>query len=267
MKSSNSVFKRARPAFGTILQIELDTDDSAIFEEAFAKAEELEQCFSKFRGTSDLSRLNSAPIAVEIEVPQAFAEVLSLALDLFTISGGGFNPYSSGSGHVQVRNEEGRWFAKKNEPCSLDLSGIAKGYAVDKICELITERRPHSSGVVNAGGDLRFINTAEREVMVRGTSSAAKLRRLYVTQDGVATSSFSESRGNPLSTTVYPLAPRADLDESCSVTVMASNCALADALTKAVWFGNTETTRTCVKDYKAQVLILDAEGNLREQYT
>ena len=56
----------------------------------------------------------------------------------------------------------------------VDLSGIAKGYAVDRALELLSEREP-AQGCVNAGGDLGMCG------------SEAAYVRLDVPMDGQAT--------------------------------------------------------------------------------
>ena len=264
MKSSKSAskYKRARPVFGTLLSVELESEQDAneIITRAFARAEALEQIFSKFRPDSDLMRFNSTLAKREVEISAPLAEVLQLALELFSTTRGGFNPFVGEPNEVDLMRMNNRWFARKAQPCELDLSGIAKGYAVDQICEMIQAELPGASGSVNAGGDLRFINVSRREINLRSAANPSSLRKIVVSHESVATSSFSECRGNPLSSTNYTQSPRSGLDESCSVTVMAEDCAIADALTKAVWFSEEGVVPECVKLYGAHALIFDGQG-------
>lgn len=269
MKSSSNEYKRARPAFGTVLRLETTSSESAervesALSAAFALAEELESKFSKFRAGSELRSFNSAPCGVELKISSEFAEVLLLANQIFKESCGAFNPYISSPGELEVSQRNRDWFARKLSPCSLDLSGIAKGYCVDRLSEFLEDQLPSSSGVVNAGGDLRFFNTENRQTAVRLANQSFRLLR--VDQDGVATSSFAECLANPLSTTVYSQSPRPGLEESDSVTVVAPDCALADALTKAGWFANEDSLRQCVRHFHAQVLVFDKFGKERCRY-
>lgn len=269
MKSSNTAYKRARPAFGTFLSVNLNSDANSVRVESvlhrtFSLAESLEKVFSKFRSDSDVSRVNEA--RDEIAVSEDFVQLFSEALKIYEESGGGFTPFMGGEEALTLFARDGQWFARRHGGCRVDLSGIAKGYCVDRLGEFLHAELPEASGVVNAGGDLRFFNSPERRTAVRSARDPSRLRLLRVEKNGVATSSFSESRDNPFSTTVYPRAPRAGLDDSFSVTAIAGHCAVADALTKVGWFADEEKLAHCAHLFQAQVLIFDGEGEEVARY-
>src|SRR5262249_37800440 len=116
--------------------------DPAVVNDVFELASGLEARFSKFDPDSEVSRFNRGQCD---SFSSEFEELLSFACSLERLSGGAFTPFFDGQ---------------------LDLSGVAKGYIVDKVCDFLREHLPDASGSVNAGGDVRFFNSAKRELGV-----------------------------------------------------------------------------------------------------
>ena len=76
----------------TVISISLyDTQDEAILDGAFALCEEYEQLFSRTISTSDVYRINHSDGA-PVEVSDATAELLCIALEYARLSGGAFDP-------------------------------------------------------------------------------------------------------------------------------------------------------------------------------
>ena len=65
---------------------------------------------------------------------------------------------------------------------------------------------------------------------------------------------------NEQSSTVYGKPVRAGLSPWHSVTVLADDCATADALTKIGLFATPAVTQKCASVFGAQVIIFDAAG-------
>lgn len=240
MTASRIVCNRSRPLLGTFFNIRLESEDPSESENdlhhwvnaAFAEADRLESIFSPFKGTRP-------------ETPE-FSMLWQMALTVSEISGGAFTPLTP-ENHT-------------------DLRGIAKGYIVDQVAQLLRAQGSHH-GVVNAGGDMAFFNRAERLTDLRlGPVDKPVIRRLSLPADCVASSSPSVSQANPNSSTQYYLPLRPNLNHSCTATVIASSCAIADALTKAALFGEPARIRDCANRFNAQILLFDAEGELIESY-
>jgi len=261
MNFSKPEVRRARPALGTILRLHLWDDDASLLgsvsDEAFARAEALEKIFSKFRADSDLSRVNQTPIGRETRVTPEFRGALILALEVWRTSKGAFTPFNGGSiswtRSPVVVTRDG---VLKISECTLDLSGIAKGFIVDELADLIRDRLPTASAVIDAGGDLRFVNCSERPAHVRLASQ--KLRALQLSRDSVATSALTEWLHDPQSSTVYHEPPVHSADYT--VSAVADTCAVADALTKVGWFAPVETRLACAKHFGAEILVMSANG-------
>lgn len=120
---------------------------------------------SPWRANSDISRFNaSAPGGMA--VPEALAEVAGAALDLAARSGGAFDPTVGPSvarwGFGPIHGADADWrvmaaepgVLSKSAPATLDLCGIAKGWALDRMAGLL-EAAGQGDYLIDLGGELR----------------------------------------------------------------------------------------------------------------
>ena len=165
--------RRAFRAMGTDIEllVEAEAADDALTAAA-AEFERLEALLSRFRETSELTRLNTHG---SIDAGPDLRRVIELALDGRRRSGGRFDPtvhdavVSAGydrtfsdvtpdadrpagparpaGGDVQI--EEGRIILAPG--VRIDLGGIGKGYAAERAAEVLATAGPC---LVNAGGDI-----------------------------------------------------------------------------------------------------------------
>jgi thiamine biosynthesis lipoprotein len=128
-------------------------------------------------------------------------------------------------------------------PLTLDLGGIAKGYAVDRAVAVL-RRAGVRRGVVNAGGDLRVFGDVAVPVQVRHPAKPGVFFALGGLCDGaLATSALTYSarrwRGRDVGALVDPRTGMA-CGHGVSITVWARSAWLADGLTKVVASSLTE---------------------------
>ncbi len=240
MSGTSSKIIRARPHLGTVVRIEVAGADHAFLTNAFNELARLEKIFNFYDPKSALSQLNhftlnNAGISAILGVRNPeLNELLTLSEEVASLSQGYFNP-----------RREGR----------IDLSGIAKGYIVDKTVEWMLSHAPNSiSGCVNAGGDLRFFARRPREVLLRlGTSSNAVSRRLKLCHECVATSAPYAYNDR----VYYQGARRAH-----AAVVQARSATIADALTKVALFAPQEIVRRCCDKMSAIAMLFDNRGEL-----
>jgi thiamine biosynthesis lipoprotein len=126
---------------------------------------------------------------------------------------------------------------RKLAPGWIDLGGIAKGYAVDRAVDALRSEGI-AAGCVNAGGDLRVFGDMPFPVAIRAPHAPGlAASNLMLSDEALATSgSYFSSRsheGRQVSALVDARDGR-PLVATCSASVRAPNCALADALTKVV---------------------------------
>jgi thiamine biosynthesis lipoprotein len=257
--AASEAHRRVRPLLGTLVELTVRGLSSAALElavsEAFAEIAEVHRLMSFHEADSELSRLNREAATRAFRVDRRTWEVLRLAREVAAASRGAFDPtiaptlvrwgflpapaapapQESAAGWKAVRFLPGRRI-RFLRPLWLDLGGIAKGYAVDRACEVL---RAHGvrDFVVNAGGDLRVGETPET-VYVRDPAAPGALRPLAIVREAaVATSAAYFARRRRRGGVVHPLvtpATRRPTLLASSVSVVAPNCATADALTKVV---------------------------------
>lgn len=245
--------------------------------------------FSLYRSDSELCRLNALePLNAMTVSPEMFS-LLSLCdgiargsdylFDL-TVGGAlvaqGLRPGTARAGHWQdVVLDRSKQSVHFTRPLTLDLGGIAKGFAVD--CAVEAALNEGATGVlIDAGGDMRasgaLAHPLRVPVRVRDPRNAQRsLPLMHLENAALATSGGSAAVRTALDgeQQVPTLDPRrASCSHSCrqsvaarfaneSVSVTAARCAVADALTKVVQLsGNAQ--HPLLARFNAQAIRIDA---------
>ena len=250
--------RRCRPLLGTFVEIEATarTESLALegVEAAFGAVSRVQRLMSFHDEASDVARLNANAAERDVEIDPWTFEVLRAAVDLHARSRGAVDvsvaPLLQRWGFLPAFGDETRPAAVDQSAIELrpghrvrfrravriDLGGIAKGFAVDRAIDALRGAGVASASV-NAGGDLRVFGVAST-VHVRHPRMPGRMLPLLRIDDGaVATSAsyFSKRRcnGRWVSPLVDPQRGRSCATTS-SVTVHASSCLAADALTKVL---------------------------------
>jgi len=144
----------------------------------------------------------------------------------------------------------------------IDLGGIAKGFAVDRAVEALKRMRV-SSGVVNAGGDLRVFGLKSEVIHLRHPvepmrpAGAIKLRERALATSGIY---FTQKRrGNAVVSSLINGRTCRSARKAISVSVAASACMMADALTK-IAVVLREKSAPLLAQYHADALLLERDG-------
>ncbi len=243
------MLRRAQPWLGTLvtIQVEATGDERATLramDAAFAVVAQVHALMSAHRADSDLARLAHARAGEPLLLDPHTVAVLRLAQHWRCASRGAFDPElaarrlartgrrpgiaaaQEGPGRLAgLRVLDERTVVSDAGPLPLDLGGIAKGYAVDEAVELL-QAVGLPCGLVNAGGDLRAFGTRAWNIQVQHPAVSARTRRLARLQSGaIATSSGAVHNADLVATR-----RRTYAWQTC--TVLARDCATADALTK-----------------------------------
>jgi thiamine biosynthesis lipoprotein len=226
---------------------------------------------SPWKPDSDLMRLNRAPVDAWVELPAEILEVLARALEINRLSDGAFDPgvgdlvdawgfgpvrASPDAASIRTARDQSRspcWQrleldpnadrARKLAPVQLDLCGIAKGYAVDRMAAVL-----QGHGVKHAlaalDGELRALGTQAdgQPWPVALESPEAGLRAVHgvieLADLAVATSGdyrrFFEVGGKRLAHTMDGRRAGPVNNDVASVTVLAPHCMDADAWATAL---------------------------------
>jgi len=273
--------RRARPLLGTYVEIGLRSGNAAVFEAAFGRIAHVQERMSAHSAESDLAKIAHAAHRGWVAVDAATAEVIRLSLQWAEASNGAFDPVRAGVELVhagrrpwfmnELPDRAATWRDLKTDgllvraarPLALDLGGVAKGYAVDLAAEVIAA--DGGSGVVNAGGDLRFIGDEIRTAFVKKPDVQGELFELReIPYPALATTGnyiFSEDGGN---LDLIDSSGRERVSSGISITVLGASCMLADALTKVVLNLPNDRAGVLLEIYDCSALILESGGRFRE---
>lgn len=245
--------RRARVLLGTLVEIDASGPADALapaLEAALAAVARVHRLMSFHEPASDVARINAAPAGVGVEVDPDTYRLLRRAVEIGELSGGafeiaiagvlvadGFLPHPSAGAPALDAGASFRdldldhpnrvsWRRKG----SIDLGGIAKGFAVDLAVDAL---RAHGavSGVVNAGGDLRCFG-APRPIQVRHPFGPAVRLELGLLRDAaLATSAPAIGAPAGCDPLVDPRTGRR-IEWQLGISVVAGECVVADAFTK-----------------------------------
>lgn len=268
------MIRRTRTALGTFVEISASGDEAEnAIEEAFKTIQTIEEKTSFYLPDSDVSRINTLEVETPLKIDQHTYTVLLYALELSALSKGLFDitigstlveenflPSSSlqselsSSWHdIDLQREN---HLSLRQPVCIDLGGIAKGYAVDNAIEAMSLYKVNSA-CVNAGGDLRVFGTEQTPLLLRHPvyPSETVSTESFLNNNAAATSAGYYSRSvNGLLPIVDPYKHTCIEDES-SITIIAQECMIADALTKVVML-SADSVLPLLHHYGARALIL-----------
>jgi len=261
-------------AMGTTVELFVEAEEaSAELEAAEAEFERLEQVMSRFRPTSELSRLNGAG---ELDASADLADVVKCALDAKASTRGRFDatvhdalvaagydrtfdhlpadapaacePARCGGG-VAVEGTR----IMLDPGTRLDLGGIGKGYAAERVATLLSLAGPC---LVSAGGDI-----AVRSVPSTGTWPVAVSDELTLglTRGGLATSGAERRRwrrnGVEHHHLIDPATGRPAASDLLRVTAIGSDAVEAEVLATSIFIGGLE--EALAADAPAVLLTVD----------
>lgn len=197
---------------------------------AFERAARIHGAMSRQEPDSDLVRIAALRPGEATDIGAETTEVLALALALAEDSGGLFDPVVPGP--VQPGADwrdimlapDGRVSLRR--PLLLSLDGLAKGWAADRLLRILREEGA-TEAIVDAGGDLALDCLTPQPVGVRDPAMPGRMALTLAVQAGGIASSGAYGGISGL----WDLDRRA-VSRSRPVTVVALDCATADAATK-----------------------------------
>ncbi|MFC7339154.1 FAD:protein FMN transferase [Haloferula chungangensis] len=211
-------------AMGCAWSLAYEGDASADVRRVVAEELELwEQVMSQWRKDSDLSRFNRGEAA-----SAELLRVIALAQTMKVASGSAFDYELLEQVHASGFGPEGK---------GVDLSGIGKGFAVDRVGERLRSLGVHRF-VFELGGEV-LAGDGEWKLAIESPLIDGNAEILTVTNRAVATSGnyqqFRETGNGLASHLIDPETGSPVLRPRCSVTVLADDCATADAWATALF--------------------------------
>ena len=300
--ASGGIYKDTRVIMGTYITITA-AGDGLTEEQArkainagFAQISRVDELMSTYKPQSQLSEVNRQagvrPVKVDPEVIEDTAQALNTA----RVTDGAFDPtigplvraWKIGSKdarvpsqaeidaarslvdyrQVEVNKKEGTVFLKR-KGMSLDLGGVAKGYASDRAVEAM-KRVGIKGGIVACAGDIKAFGTRpdgkawgvgiqhprEKDAILTrvelkdaAISTSGDYERFFI-KDGVRYHHILDPR------TGYPARGL------ISVTVIAKQSWMADSMTKMFVMGPEKARAFAAAHPEVEALIVDSEGNI-----
>jgi thiamine biosynthesis lipoprotein len=256
-----------RPALGTFVEIQLighcsDREFVVVAKKAFSAIDKVGELMSFHSAQSDLTRLNQAPLSKWVRIHPWTARVLRQSLSFQKVSQGFFNiaiadvlvskgllPGKKSRTSHRYINQAPAFEVRKNQARRLlsvrvDLGGIAKGFAVDRAVDSL-RKNFDGSGVINAGGDLRAFGKKASSVHIRSRKNGFSGQVLRIRESAIATSDSGPDKVNSKGKTLRP---------GKTVSVIASDCMTADALTKIALIAKGALVNSCLERYEARLV-------------
>lgn len=247
-------------------------DDDGIEGLVLGCLKEVDGSLSAFNEESCLARINRG----ESDEPDSLlTECLGLGLRVAEATGGVFDPtvgavvsrygfggnagsetedLSQAVGWQKLSIEDGK-LVKENEEIQIDLSAIAKGFAVDRVGEAL-EAAGIENYLVEIGGEIRCKGSSpSAEEWTIGISrperdARGSLLTLQTTNTSMATSgnyrNFREVDGGVIGHIMDPRTLKPGTSQTISATVVAEDCATADAWATALMVMSPDESMTAV---------------------
>lgn len=263
------------------------------------RLDRINRLMSTFDPDSELSRFNHYQGTDWFQISQETAEVIALSLEISRLTGGAFDisvgplvelwGFGADKRHRAVPDQvqiESRlaWIGYdklelRQEPPAIrksvaqlriDLSAIAKGYAVDQLAALIRQRGVDNY-LVEVGGELQLAGHRQdgepwRIAVEKPLEDRREVEKvLALTGTALATSgnyrNFYVEKGQRYAHTIDPRLGRPIRHRLASATVLDPSCARADALATALMVLGEERGRALVEGNRiaAYFLIHDKE--------
>ncbi len=264
--------KRTKFLMGTIVEITAvgnENDCQQAIGLAFDEIKRIDKLMNVYDGESEISQINEAAGKSSISVSADTLEVIERSLKYAQLTDGALDVSVSpimelwgfGSDSNQVPSDEelaeklslvdyrkitvdsGNSAVKLESPgMKIDVSGIAKGYAVDRAAQVMKDSGIRSV-LVNAGGDIYAMGSPPKReswnIGIRHPRNSADLLGVVKLEDkAVATSgdyeNFFRADGKRYCHIMNPRTGR-PVSGIMSVTIVADNTADVDALATAVF--------------------------------
>jgi thiamine biosynthesis lipoprotein len=245
----------------TIIADQLPPDDlEQQIEQLLSK---VDNSMSTYKKDSEISQFNRLSVGKTMTISNEFLEVVKISQKIWQLSNGAFDPtigplvdlwgFGPGDRHDSIPSSHAIAQTKakigfdsvileennlsKTKPVALDLSAVAKGYAVDRVADLL-EMLALPDYLVEIGGEIRVSGfnadgIAWRIAMEQPQLFAEVDQVIAITDIAVATSgdyrNYFERDGVRYSHTIDPKTGMPIDHNLASVTVLSESCAVADA--------------------------------------
>ena len=259
--------------FGTYYNIKIRTDikNKELSNNIKAKLKDIDSTMSAFKDDSELSVINKLSARKKLKLSPQMSKIMQASRKVYNLSEGwfdpslgrlidiwGFGPVAAStpdeteinkalasSGFDKIKSSDNfKTIYKTNSAVSLNLSAIAKGYAVDKISELLDEKG-YTDYIVEIGGEIKVKGARSPESQSWNVGINKPTAESYenamvvsISNISVATSgnyrNFYKKGGQIFSHTISHKTGKPAVTDALSVSVFHDSCMYADAYATAI---------------------------------
>ena len=254
-------------AMNTIIRMSIKAHDDDSLNDAFKLLQSLDASLSMYNPSSDISRINSMAGTAIVDVPDDAFNVIHKARELHDMTDGTFNPLIGAVTRLwKINQNDGSIPSKESideaikltdinnlvlndnnvflklKGCVIDLGGIAKGYAGDRIAQVLRDKGI-TSALIDLGGNICVVGkNFEGELWRVGIRDpfeplTAPALVVSVHDCSVITSGnyerFKIIDGKKFSHFFNPKTGESVMNDLLSVTVIDADGSLADGLATA----------------------------------
>ncbi|MFT5904714.1 MAG: thiamine biosynthesis lipoprotein [Cryomorphaceae bacterium] len=199
---------------------------------------------SSWKNESELSRYNQAANKEEFPLSNDLKWLIKRSREIELLTGGAFN----------IEHETGR----------LDLSGIAKGYAVDRIADYLAEDLGIESFLVDIGGEIKAkgVNSKGETwnvgIFIPPGHEAIKSPRVRLEKNSIATSGHY-FKGSHITD---PETSKAVTNSLISASVIHTSNTTADALATALYVMGSTKGLPWARDHQICAIFIIKDGTI-----
>jgi len=290
--NKSATYQISGPIYGTYWQlVTTEYIPDSLKESIEVELARIDLIASNYKESSELSRINAAPIDKEINISPEMYSLLSYAEKLYQLTAGlydvtvGSLVIDKGFGPVDTMNQNTIPVSLKrfdlilnnaiikNDNFQFDLSSIAKGYAVDSIAELLINSN-RKNFLIDIGGEIIVSGTKHGAPWVIGIQDPSSNQNKSIMEiletDFLAVATSGEYRnhkindaGEILSHTFNPMMEQSILDKSYSVTVASEESSMsADAWATALNVLGPEKGIDLANDHTVAVMYIMHKENI-----
>ncbi|NJB36032.1 MULTISPECIES: FAD:protein FMN transferase [Flavobacteriaceae] len=261
---------------------------------------------STYMPDSDISRINSGDTTIQVD--HMFKDVFALSKEIHAKSKGNFDPtvgvlanawgFGPGRkltmdqgkvdsllqfvGFSKVRLNANSTVTKEKEGIAFDFNSIAKGYSIDRLAAMLAEKGIQNY-LVEVGGEV--VGKGSNRLMIRDWGVAIDdpqvedgrrtKKAIHLVNRAMASSGnyrkfwVDEATGKKYVHTINPLTGYPKNGNILAATVLADNCAKADAYATTFMAMDLEDSKKLIaqENLDAYIIYLDDAGNTLEFMT
>tara|TARA_B100002019_G_scaffold55464_2_gene47644 strand:- start:1658 stop:2635 length:978 start_codon:yes stop_codon:yes gene_type:complete len=280
--------------FGTTFSITVknieDEKFEIIFKEVMSILNNIDNTASNYKVNSEVSKFNRLDVNRIHKMSEDFSRLIFLSDKVYSLTDGYFDVtinnvfsnykfYGDKNKITPVNNTfqdlsfdfKKNIIFKKNKKLTISLSGIAKGYAVDKLSEYLKQEGLESF-LINIGGDLSAYGNTPWLIEIENPVIPHKYESVNIKNMSIASSgtykNIVKGENKNYSHIIDPKSNVPIIDGSKLVSVIEENCAEADAIATGLLAMNIkDIIKFSDENNIASMLIYKADNNFVKKYS